>query len=265
MQIDLSGKRALITAGCAGIGRAIADQFIASGATVLVCDVAPTAVEAYLQSYPDGHAECADVASGVAVSMLFDVLIDRLGGLDILVNNAGVSGPTKPVDEVTVEEWTRTLEVNLTGAFLCVGHAARLFKAQRSGSIINISSAAGRLGMPLRTPYSSSKYAIRGLSDALAVELGEYGVRVNAILPGLVDGARGERVIREQAASRGMTYDDYLPHLLHNISLHVAVSEQDVAAMATFLASDHARYVSGQSIGVCGNFESYRAPLESAA
>src|SRR5205814_8928606 len=168
----------------------------------------------------------------------FDQVSEHLGGLDILVNNAGISGPTKPVDEIHPFEWSRTLDVNVTGAFLCARGAAQLFKAQRSGCIINLSSVAGRIGMPLRSPYSASKYAIRGLTDALAIELGEFGIRVNAILPGFVSGQRGARVIGEQAAAQGMTYEDYLPLFLHNISMHVAVSEQDVAAMATFLASD---------------------------
>lgn len=265
MKIDLSGKVALVTAGAGGIGQAIARQFRESGASVAVCDISDQALAVHRAQYPDNLAIRADVALAQDVDRVFDAIIDRFGRLDILVNNAGVSGPTKPVEEITGEEWTRTFDVNVTGAFLCVRRAASLFKRQNGGCIINLSSAAGRMGMPLRAPYSSSKYAIRGLTDAMAVELGEFGVRVNAILPGLVDGQRGARVIGEQAASRGMTYEQYLPSILHNISMHVAVSEQDVAAMATFLASDHARYVSGQSIGVCGNFESYRAPAQLPA
>ena len=260
MHIDLTGKRALVTAGGSGIGRAIAEQFLASGAAVAICDIAADTVDAFRQAHPHCLAITADVASEGDVGAVYRQLCDQLGGLDILVNNAGVAGPTKPIDEIEAAEWSRTIDVNLTGSFLCTRHAARLFKAQRSGVIINLSSTAGRIGMPLRTPYSSSKYAIRGFTDTLAIELGEYGVRVNAILPGLVAGPRGERVIGEQAAARGMSYEDYLPLFLRNISLHVAVGVNDVAAMATFLASDQARYVTGQSIGVCGNFESYRAP-----
>ena len=264
MRIDLSGMRALVTAGAAGIGRAIAEQFMECGAAVAVCDVSQTAIDDFAAVHAGAVSVLADVASPDQVDILFDKVIERLGGLDILVNNAGVSGPTKPVDEIDPDEWARTLDVNLKGAFLCVRRAAPFFKAQRSGAIINVSSAAGRIGMPLRTPYSSSKYAIRGLSDTLAIELGEFGVRVNAILPGFVEGPRGERVISEQAAARGMCYEQYLPLFLHNVSMHVAVSMQDVAALATFLASDMARHISGQSIGVCGNFESYRAPATVA-
>lgn len=264
MLIDLSGKRALVTAGAAGIGRAIADQLVESGASVAICDIAQGTLEEFAATYSGALAVHADVAIAEDVDRLFDSVVEHLGGLDILVNNAGISGPTKYVEDIAPDEWSRTLGVNVMGAFLCARRATPLFKAQRSGAIINISSTAGRIGMPMRAPYSSSKYAIRGLSDTLAIELGEYGVRVNSILPGFVDGPRGARVIAEQAAARGMTYDAYLPLFLHNISLHVAVSERDVAAMATFLASDLACHVSGQSIGVCGNFESYRAPMVSA-
>ena len=136
---------------------------------------------------------------------LFEAFLGRHERLDILVNNAGVSGPTKPVEDVTDEEWAHTLGVNVTAQFYMVRRAVPLFRRQGGGSVINISSVAGRLGMPLRVPYSTSKYAVRGLTDVLAVELGEIGVRVNAILPGLVDGPRGRRVIGEQAASRGMS------------------------------------------------------------
>ena len=261
MRIDLSGKRALVTAGAAGIGQAIARQLRDSGAQVAICDVSDTALAAFSAAFPDALAVDADVSDEAAVDRLFTTIEGTLGGIDILVNNAGVSGPTRPFDEISPEEWTRTLDVNLTGAFLCARRAAAGFKARRSGAIVNMSSAAGRIGMALRSAYSASKYAIRGLSDTLAIELGEYGVRVNAVLPGFVDGERGQRVIAEQAHARGMRYEDYLPFFLHNISLHVAVAQEDVAAMVTFLVSDQARYVSGQSIGVCGNFESYRAPL----
>jgi NAD(P)-dependent dehydrogenase (short-subunit alcohol dehydrogenase family) len=265
VHIDLTGRRALITAGAAGIGRAIAERFASSGAEVVVCDVDEAALAEVGTSNAGILAVRTDVSAPRDVARLFDAIEGAFGGLDILVNNAGISGPTKPVDEITPEEWSRTMEVNVTGAFLCASHAARFFKPQRYGVILNMSSSAGRLGMPLRSPYSASKYAVRGLTDALAVELGEYGIRVNAILPGLVDGPRGRRVIGEQAAAVGMSYEDYLPFLLHNISMHEAVSMDDVAAMATFLASDLAGHISGQSIGVCANFESYRAPKMATA
>jgi NAD(P)-dependent dehydrogenase (short-subunit alcohol dehydrogenase family) len=138
--------------------------------------------------------------------------------------------------------------------------AVPLFRSAGGGSIINISSVAGRIGMSLRAPYSTSKYAVRGFTDVLAVELGEIGVRVNCILPGLVDGPRGRRVLAEQAKTRGIAPETYLKLFLHNISMHTMVQMAEIADMAAFLASDLAPHISGQSISVCGNFESYRAP-----
>jgi len=261
MHVNLSNSRAIVTAGASGIGRAIAQQFMRSGALVAICDISQSALDDFSGAYPDCVTFRADVSDADQVDKFFDTVLGRFGGLDVLVNNAGVSGPTKPIEEITPEEWSQTLDVNLKGAFLCSRRAAPLFKAQKNGAIINLSSTAGRMGMPLRTPYSSSKYAIRGLSDTLAIELGEFGVRVNTILPGFVDGPRGERVVAEQAAARNMSYEQYLPYFLHNISMHLAVTGDDVAATATFLASDYARSISGQSIGVCGNFESYRSPM----
>jgi len=261
MKIDLSGKRALVTAGAAGIGQVIAQHLADCGAKVAICDIAQESLDSYVRIRPDTLAIKGDVAAPKDVDRLFDAIEEHMGGLDILINNAGVSGPTKPVENIDPEEWSHTLDVNVGGAFLCARRAAPGFKAQKSGVIINISSSAGRMCMPLRSPYSASKYAIRGLSDTLAIELGEHGVRVNSVLPGFVDGERGQRVIAEQAAAKGMSYEKYLPYFLHNISLHTAVSQQDVAALVTFLASDFARNISGQSIGVCGNFESYRAPM----
>ena len=261
MSIDLSGKTAIVTGGAAGIGRVIIERFVAAGAGVSTCDVDGAALADLRAALPDVVAIEADVGRSADVGRLFDAHLARFGGLDALLNNAGVSGPTKPVEAITDEEWAHTMTVNVTGQFYCVRRAVPLFRAAGGGAIVNISSVAGRLGMPLRVPYSTSKYAVRGLTDVLAVELGEIGVRVNAILPGLVDGPRGRRVIGEQAAVRGMTYEDYLPYFLHNISMHTPVQMVEIADLAVFLASDLAPHISGQSISVCGNFESYRAPM----
>jgi NAD(P)-dependent dehydrogenase (short-subunit alcohol dehydrogenase family) len=260
MDLGLSGKRVVISAGAAGIGRVIADRFLSEGARVFVCDVDRAALNALQGCHPMLTAMEADVADPAQVAAFYDRVEAELGGLDILVNNAGVSGPTKMVDEVTDAEWAQTIGVNINGLFYMARRAAALMKRQRSGVILNMSSTAGRLGMPLRSPYSTSKYAARGLTDSLAVELGEYNIRVNAILPGLVNGPRGRRVMEEQARARGLSYEDYIPTVLHNVSMHSMVEMEEIADMAVFLASSRAPHVSGQSVGVCGNFESYRAP-----
>ena len=263
MDLGLAGKRVVISAGAAGIGRAIADRFLAEGASVFICDVDREALAPLQAHHPALFASHADVSDPAQVDAFYDRVETEAGGVDVLVNNAGVSGPTKTVDEVTDAEWRQTIGVNVDGLFFMARRAARLMKRQNGGVILNMASVAGRLGMPLRSPYSTSKYAVRGLTDALAVELGEYNIRVNAILPGLVNGPRGQRVMEEQARARGLTYDRYIPSVLHNISMHSMVEMEEIADMALFLASDRAPHVSGQSISVCGNFESYRAPMQS--
>jgi len=260
MDLGLANKRIVISAGAAGIGRVTAERFLAEGAIVFVCDVDRAALEALAGYHPSLFAHYADVSKSAEVDSFYDRIEAEVGGIDVLVNNAGVSGPTKSVDEITDLEWAQTIGVNVDGLFFMARRAARLMKKQRAGVILNMSSTAGRLGMPLRSPYSTSKYAVRGLTDSLAVELGEYNIRVNAIMPGLVNGPRGQRVMQEQAKARGLTYEQYIPTVLHNISMHSMVEMEEIADMVLFLASDRAPHVSGQSIGVCGNFESYRAP-----
>lgn len=260
MELGLRDKRVLITAGAGGIGRTMADRFVAEGARVAVCDVDDAAL-----------ATCgtlalalrADVAVSADMAMVFGRLQEQFGGLDVLVNNAGISGPTKSIEEITDDEWNRTIAVNVTGQFYAARAAVPMFRAAGGGVILNMSSVAGRIGMPMRSPYSTSKYAVRGFTDVLAVELGAYNIRVNAILPGLVNGPRGRRVMAEQAQARGMTLEQYLPFVLHNISMHSMVEMEEIAALALFLASDQAKHITGQSIGVDGNFETYRAPLAS--
>jgi NAD(P)-dependent dehydrogenase (short-subunit alcohol dehydrogenase family) len=262
MDLGLSGKRVVISAGAGGIGRVTAERFLAEGARVFVCDVDRAALSALEGLHPDLEAMEADVSDPAQVSAFYDRVEAAFGGVDILINNAGVSGPTKMVDTVTDAEWAQTIGVNVNGLFYMARRAAALMKAQNFGVILNMSSTAGRLGMPLRSPYSTSKYAVRGLTDSLAVELGQYNIRVNAIMPGLVNGPRGRRVMEEQARARGLTYEAYIPTVLHNISMHSMVEMEEIADMAVFLASDRAPHVSGQSVGVCGNFESYRSPPE---
>jgi NAD(P)-dependent dehydrogenase (short-subunit alcohol dehydrogenase family) len=263
MDLGLNGRRVLVTAGAGGIGRVIAERFRSEGARVAICDVDDAALADSTSKLPDLLAVRADVADSGDVARLFAQLERDFGGLDVLVNNAGISGPTKRVEDISDEEWNRTLAVNVTGQFYAVREAVPMFRRQGGGVVLNMSSVAGRLGMPMRSPYSASKYAVRGFTDVLAAELGEINVRVNAILPGLVNGPRGRRVMEEQAKARGMTLDGYLPFVLHNISMHTMIEMEEIAALAVFLASDQARHITGQSVGVCGNFESYRAPLMS--
>lgn len=260
MNIDVSGRKVVVTAGGSGIGRVIADTFAQAGAAVATCDIDP-ACAASTDLHPAIRCWQVDIGDPDSAGHFMAEAIRWLGGVDVLINNAGISGPTKPVEEITNDEWRRTMDVNINGQFYCVRATVPVMKAQNAGVILNISSTAGRMGMPRRSVYSASKYAVRGFTDVLAVELGDYNIRVNSILPGVVNGPRVRRVLAEQAQIIGETYEEYLPRILHNVSMHTAVEAEDVARMALFLASDGARYVSGQSIGVCGNLESYRSPM----
>lgn len=250
--------RVLITAGASGIGRAVAETFLAQGASVHVCDVSETYLADAAQTLPRISATRADVADEQQVDGLFHEAAGRLGGLDVLVNNAGIAGPTAAVEEVKLEEWERTLAVNITGQFLCARQAVPLLKQAGGGSIINMSSVVGRLGMPLRAPYVASKWAVVGFTKTLAMELGPHGIRVNAILPGAVEGERQTAVVRAKAKAIGVSYTELEAELLKATSLRKKISSQDVANAITFLCSEAGSSISGQSISVCGNAEYVR-------
>ena len=182
--------RVLVTAAAAGIGRAIAAAFMHSGASVHVCDLS----EALLVDFKAAHSGLgvtrADVSDPAQVERLFQEVEAQMGGLDILVNNVGVSGPTAAVDEVSIADWQSTLAVNLNSHFYCMRKAVPLLKAAGGGSIVSISSTAGLMGYPMRAPYAASKWALIGLTKTLAMELGEFNIRVNAVCPGSVEGPR---------------------------------------------------------------------------
>jgi NAD(P)-dependent dehydrogenase (short-subunit alcohol dehydrogenase family) len=253
-----TGLRALVTAGASGIGWSIASALHAAGARVHVCDASVNAIANAQQAIPQITASLADVTVVEQVDNLFAEVRATLGGLDVLVNNAGIAGPTAAVEHVTLDEWRRTLDVNITGQFLCVRRAVPLLKQSGEGLIINMSSTAGRLGYAMRTPYAASKWAIIGFTQSLAIELGPSGIRVNAILPGVVEGPRIEQVIQDRATAQGLTYNEMERQYLNQISLRRMVSASDVAEMVLFLCSKGGRNISGQSLGVCGNVEFLR-------
>jgi NAD(P)-dependent dehydrogenase (short-subunit alcohol dehydrogenase family) len=251
----IAGQRVLITAGAGGIGLAIARRLARHMARIFVCDVAEEALAAFAAEFPAAGRIRADVADEDQVDRMFVAAEAHLGGLDALVNNAGIAGPTGGVDEISPADWRRTIDVCLTGQFLCARRAVPMLKAAGGGSIVNMSSAAGRHGYALRTPYSSAKFGVIGFTESLAKELGPANIRVNAILPGIVEGPRIEGVIRSRAAHLGIAYEEMEAQFLSRVSLRRMVSQDDVAAMIAFLVSDAGRNISGQSIGVDGNVE----------
>lgn len=255
---ELCDLRALVTAGATGIGYAIAKRLQRAGARVHICDISRSALQQAAADSPALTSSVADVASEADVEKLFVDVQTQLGGLDLLVNNAGVAGPTGPVEETSREDWQRTLDVNLTGTFLCTRRAVPLLKTAGGGAIINISSVAGRLGFPHRTPYSASKWGLIGLTQTWAMELGPAGIRVNAILPGVVAGDRQDRILQARAELEGIDREEVRRQRLQTVSLRNMVTADDVAETVLFLCSPAGRMISGQSLGVCGNVETLR-------
>jgi NAD(P)-dependent dehydrogenase (short-subunit alcohol dehydrogenase family) len=253
--VDLSAKgmRVLVTAGGAGIGRVIADTFVAQGAKVHVCDVDEKA----LKGLGTITHSVADVAKLDQVERLFEDVTKKLGGLDVLVNNAGIAGPTAKVEDIRPEDWERTIAIDLNGMFYCTRKAMPMIKLSGGGSIVNLSSTAGRLGFPLRSPYAAAKWGVVGFTKSLAVEAGPDKVRVNCIQPGIVEGDRVERVIAAKAKAIGAEHEKVRAMMLETTSLRSTVTAQDVADMALFLATAPGRHITGQAISVCGDLRYY--------
>lgn len=251
----IAGLGVLVTAGAGGAGRAIAEAFADAGANVLTCDVDSAAVQRLAAARPDIAVLEGDVADERTVERVFAEAERRSGSVDVLVNNVGIAGPTAAVEDISIEDWAQSLQVNLTSHFLCARRAVPNMKARGSGLIINISSGSAKVGLPLRLPYVVTKGAILSLTTNLARELGPYGIRVNAILPGAIRGERIQRVIASKAAALGVTTADYERDLLRYVSLRTMVDPEDIAAMIVFLASSAGRRITGQLIGVDGNIE----------
>ncbi len=252
----IPGLRVLVTAGANGIGAAIARAFHAAGARVHVCDVDRMAMDRLATEVPGITGTMADASVPADVDAVFEGVRSQLGGLDVLVNNAGIAGPTGAIEDIDAAAWERTLAVNLDSQFHFARRAVPLLKASRSAPcLIAMGSVAGRLGYAFRTPYAASKWAVVGLTKSLAIELGPQDIRVNAILPGVVEGARMDGVIAARAATLGISGDAMRQQYLEKISLRRMVTADDVAATALFLCSPGARNLTGQVISVDGNVE----------
>ena len=250
------GLKVLVTAGASGIGAAIARAFHEAGAHVHVCDIDRAALDRLATEVPGISSSAADASIEGDVDLVFDDVLGTLGGLDVLVNNVGIAGPTGAVQALDVALWERTVAVNLKGQFLFARRAVPLLRAsQAEPCIVAMASVAGRLGYAFRTPYAATQWAVIGLMKSLAIELGPHGVRVNAILPGTVEGERINGVIAARAAATGTTPEAMREDYLRKTSLRRMVTADDLAAMALFLCSPAARNVSGQAIGVDANTE----------
>jgi NAD(P)-dependent dehydrogenase (short-subunit alcohol dehydrogenase family) len=267
MNLRLTGKRVLITAGAAGIGRAIAEGFAAEGARVHVCDIDAAALAALPRAAGTAHAtadantgaitgEICDVSDRAAVERFVASAAAQLGGLDVLVNNAGIGGPTAALADVDPAAWRQVIEINLLGTFGVTQCALPHLLKSRSASIIVMSSLAGRVGYPNRSAYSTTKWGLIGLTKTLAIELGDAGIRVNAILPGAVNGPRYQAVLEGRARQSGRSVAEEAAHAMRNVSIKKLVEPEQIAALAAFLASDAASTISGQIFPIDGDTQS---------
>ena len=242
-------RRVLITAGANGIGLAMARAFAALGDRVWVTDVDAGAVT----SLPAGiRGTVCDAAAEAAMALLFAEVAQAWGGLDVVVANAGIKGPTAGIEDMPLDGWHQCLGVNLDGAMLAARGAARLMKPAKKGVMIFLSSTSGLYGTPFRAPYVAAKWGVIGLMKTVAMELGPFGIRANAICPGSVNGPRIDLVIAAEAAAKGMTPDAVRQGYASGTALKRLSDAEDVAAMAVYLASDAARMVSGQALAVDG-------------
>ena len=252
---SLYGKVVLVTAGGSGIGRTIVEAYLALGAKVHTCDISKSMLDECCSHNPELTTSVCDVSDEKQVESLFDDLKKQYGQLDILVNNAGISGATAAIEDFEIDDWDRTIAVDLRGTFLVTRLAVPLLKQVGGGSIINMSSNAGLFGTPLRSPYAAAKWAVIGLTKTWAMELGPFSIRVNAICPGCVEGPRIDGVIERDAMERGMQPDEIRNVYQRQSSLRQFVSAQDIANMATFISSDLGANISGQSLSVDGHTE----------
>ncbi|MFM9934781.1 MAG: SDR family oxidoreductase [Novosphingobium sp.] len=259
----------IISAAASGIGLAIARGLSADGWQVYVCDQDQPALAALALTDPGLVAFPCDVSDAAAVDAFFraveaDLARAGLSGIDLLVNNAGISGPTARLEEQPVEDWRRTIDVNINGMFLMSRRAISLLRLRAPGSsIITMSSNAGLLGCPLRGPYVASKWALIGLTKTLAMELGPEGIRANALCPASVEGPRIDRVIAADAAARGLSVGEVEAQYKRQSSLRTFATNEDIVDMVRFLTSPAGQRISGQALAIDGHTESLSLDMDS--
>jgi len=245
----LEGKVALVTGGGTGIGAAIARTFAAAGAKVMVSGRRKEPL-AKLAAETGAATTLCDVADEASVKAMFAAVEKSFGRLDVLVNNAGVTGPVANAEDMDMKEWDACLGTNVRGVILCIKHAVPLLKRQ-GGSIVNMSSRMGIKGYPMRSPYTASKFAVIGITQAVAHEVGQHGIRVNALCPGAVSGELMDRIIAARAQKEGRSPADIIKtSYTDSAALRKWVDPMEVASAALFLASDASSAITAESIMV---------------
>ena len=251
----------VVVAGASGIGRIIVESFVEQSCEVMVCDVSRQHIQSFKRAFPKVTICETNVGQYDEVREFFDQVSKTMGHIDVLVNCAGIAGPTARMEDIEPDLWDQTINININGMFYCIKEAIPLLKQSNSPSIINLASNAAFYGFPLRSPYTAAKWATIGMTKTLAMELGDDGVRVNAICPGSVSGQRIDRVIEADAKEQGKSIETIKASYVKQVSLKTFVEPEDVAHMCLYLASDMGRFISGQAIGLDGHTEGLSANL----
>lgn len=249
-------QKVLITAGAGGIGWAIAQAFLGAGHLVHIFDIDQEAVDNVIGSHPNLSGSTGNVSSEEDVARLADALGKQWGGLDVLVNNAGIAGPTAPVEQYDTAAWNAVVNVNLNGSFLVVRHMVPLLKKAGGGSILIMSSLAGRFGYANRIAYSTTKWGLVGFTKTLSLELGPHGITVNSLHPGAVKGERINQVFEGRSKLSGRSVQEEKAAALENQSVKSFTDPADIGALAVFLSGPHARTISGQQFPIDGDSRS---------
>ena len=251
-------KNIIISASADGLGWCMATFLIDQGHTVYLSDINQQKIDE-IQKHPlinkKIFIENVNASDSDSVKKYFESLAEKISSIDALINNVGIAGPTGLMEDLSIVDWRQTIDINLNSHFYFTKYAIPLLKKNKEGSIINISSTAGLFGFPLRTPYVASKWAVIGMTKSLAMELGEFNIRVNAICPGSVSGDRMKRVIKAKAKSLGISEKELQEDYESMVSLKTFVDKEDIANMALFLLSNEAHKISGQIMTVDGNTE----------
>ena len=257
-QKKLLNKKIVISAAADGIGWSIAQVCMSNGAIVYVTDKNNDALDKISKHNlyeKQLFIDRVNTNDAQEVENYYIKIKDKIESIDALINNVGIAGPTGKLEELNINDWKETIDININSHFYYTKCAIPLLKKNNGGSIISLSSTAGLFGFPLRTPYAASKWAVIGMTKSLAIELGEFNIRVNAICPGSVSGDRMKRVIEAKAKSLGITEDSLQKDYESITSLKTFVNKEDIANMAVFLLSKEAHKISGQVMTVDGNTE----------
>jgi NAD(P)-dependent dehydrogenase (short-subunit alcohol dehydrogenase family) len=222
---------------------------------VHICDVRADAVAATLAANPGLTGSVTDVGNRAEVAQLFEDAVPALGGMSILVNVVGMAGPRAAIEDIDEDEWDKTIAVNLSGMFYCMKRAVPLLKANQGGSIVNFSTCSTRTGIPFRAPYIASKAGVEGLTKNSARELGPFGIRCNAILPGIIDNDRFRFVVQRNVDATGRSFAEIEQEYLRYVSLRSKVQISEFADMVDFLTSDAGKKVTGETLALSGNME----------